>query len=323
MPLRLTPPADYLLARDLCSYGYFHLAPNHWDPRSLTYTTTLELDGAAVTLTVTQAKSPAEVVPPARFDPAHPGPGTPGAALIIRADRGLTAAHAAAAKAALARILRLDETADHLAAFHAVDPRFARSGRGRLMRSATLFEDILKTVTSCNVTWPGTVNMNAKLCRVFGKKSPSGRHAYPTAARLARAHPATLRARCGVGYRDQRIVELAKLFASKKTYPAWIEDTGMADEALFKRLIGLPGVGPYAAANIMQLLGRYGRLPCDSETLRHGRNVLGFKGGERQILKQVSAHYAPFGAHVFRSYWFELWEHYERSKGPSWTWTRE
>lgn len=323
MPLRLTPPTDYLLARDLCSYGYFHLAPNHWDPRALTYTTTLELDGAAVTLTITQSKSPATATPPAKFNPHHSGPGTPGSPLVVKADRTLTSAQASTAKAALTRILRLDEDAAHLAAFHAVDPRFARSGRGRLMRSATLFEDILKTVTSCNVTWPGTVNMNAKLSRVFGKKSPSGRYTYPTAARLARAHPATLRARCGVGYRDVRIVELARLFASKKTYPTWIEDLNLADDALFKRLVELPGVGPYAAANIMQLLGRYGRLPCDSETLRHGKNVLGFKGGQRQVLKQVSAHYAPFGAHVFRSYWFELWQRYEQSKGPSWTWTRD
>jgi hypothetical protein len=43
-------------------------------------------------------------------------------------------------------------------------------------------------------------------------------------------------------------------------------------------LIALPGVGPYAAANIMQLLGRYHRLPLDTESVAHGRNVLGLKG---------------------------------------------
>lgn len=323
MPLRLTPPADFLLARDLCSYGYFHLAPNRWNPQTLTYTTTLDLDGAATTLTVTQAKAKGMEAAAGRFDPHDPGPGVAGAPLVIKADRVLSKGQAAEARAALVRILRLDESAEHIAAFHRADPRFARSGRGRLMRSATLFEDVLKTVTSCNVTWPGTVSMNAKLSRVFGKKSPSGAFSYPTAARLARAHPATLRARCGVGYRDARIVELARLFASKKTYPAWIEDASLSDEALFKRLVELPGVGPYAAANIMQLLGRYARLPLDSESLRHGKNVLGFKGSDRQVLKQVSTHFAPFGAHVFRSYWFELWRHYEAKKGASWTWVRD
>ena len=29
------------------------------------------------------------------------------------------------------------------------------------------------------------------------------------------------------------------------------------------------GMGPYTSVNVMQLLGRYSRVPCDSETKRH------------------------------------------------------
>lgn len=33
------------------------------------------------------------------------------------------------------------------------------------------------------------------------------------------------------------------------------------------------GVGPFTAANMLQLLGHYSRIPCDSETVRHLHKV--------------------------------------------------
>ncbi len=330
---KVAVPSDYLLARDYCSYGYFVLEPNRWDHSRRFFTTTLDLDGGAVTLRVTQGPAGADLSQPAAptlYDPSDRGPGVPGTPLSVRADRELTAPERAAAKAALAHVLRLDESAEHIAGFHAIDPRFAQSGRGRLMRSPTLFEDIVKTVTSCNVTWPSTVIMNRKLCRVFGRRSASGGYAFPTAAKLARARPGALRARSGVGYRDARIVELAKLFTkgrgprgSDMPSPAWIADPAVNDDDLFEGLLELPGIGPYAAANIMQLLGRYSRLPLDTESIRHGRTVLGFTGTGAQVMKRVHRHFEAFGEHRFRSYWFELWRYYEARRGPSWTWERD
>jgi N-glycosylase/DNA lyase len=51
------------------------------------------------------------------------------------------------------------------------------------------------------------------------------------------------------------------------------------DDEVAARLLALPGVGPYAAAHVMMLLGRYSRLVLDSWTrpkyarLRGGRAV--------------------------------------------------
>jgi 3-methyladenine DNA glycosylase/8-oxoguanine DNA glycosylase len=186
------------------------------------------------------------------------------------------------------------------------------------MRSPTFFEDVIKTVTSCNVTWPSTVTMNRRLCEVVGRGG-----AFPTPKRIARTRPATLRARCRVGYRDARIIELARMFASREIEPEWFEDPATPDDALWDRLLDLPGIGPYAAANIMQLLGRYHRLPLDSESLRHGKTVMGLKGTDRAIMKRMHKHFEPFGRHAFRSYWFELWAFYESKQGPSWGWDRQ
>ena len=85
----------------------------------------------------------------------------------------------------------------------------------------------------------------------------------------------------------------------------------------------LPGIGPYAASNILQLLGRYGHLPLDTESVRHGKTLLGFKGSSKAIMKKVNTHFAPFKEQAFRSYWFEMWTFYEAKRGEATTWDRE
>lgn len=296
---KVTVPADYVLHRDACSYGYFLLAPNHWLPIEREFHRVLDLaDG------------------PARLAMAQPGKrGTP---LAVRADRALSRSERGEARRLLTRMLRLDEGPEQIHAFHKLDPRSKPSGRGRLLRSPSFFEDVIKTVTSCNVTWPSTVSMNRKLCEAFGRGG-----AFPQASVLAAARPAQLRARCSVGYRDARIVELAGMFVSGEIEPEWFEDAATSDAAIRERLLDLPGIGPYAANNIMQLLGRYGHLPLDTESVRHGRSVLGWRGSAKAISKRLERHFAPFGEHKFRSYWFELWDYYEAKRGKAHTWDRE
>lgn len=307
-------PSDYVLARDICSYGYFLLEPNFWLPAHREFATTIDVDDAAVTFRITQG---------GRASAKSSFASVRGKPVRVVADAKLDAHQRASARVMLTRMLRLDEDEGTLREFHRLDPRFKKAGRGRLMRSPTFFEDVIKTVTSCNVQWPSTIVMNARLCEVAGRESASGRFAFPTPERLSKMRPANLRARCRVGYRDARIVELARMFHRGEIDQAWFASPTTSDDDVFEALIELPGIGPYAAANIMQLLGRYARLPLDSESVRHGKHILGLKGTNAQIMRRVGQHFEPFGHHRFRSYWFELWDFYERKRGRSWTWDRE
>jgi 3-methyladenine DNA glycosylase/8-oxoguanine DNA glycosylase len=312
----LETPADYRLARDVCSYGYFLLAPNYWDTRARVLWRVLRTaDGSAVV----------------RVSQEGTGP------LRVACARALSKAEKTLIAAQLTRMLRLDEPRAALKDFHARDPGRRRSGAGRLFRSPTLFEDVIKTVTSCNVTWPSTVVMNRRLCEVVGLKAPApalpkppvcpDAHAFPTPEELATQRPARLRSLCRVGYRDARIVELARLF----TLPPQrggvdqerLQDPATPDDEIYEMLIELPGIGPYAAANIMQLLGRYRRLPLDTESVRHGRTVLGMKGTGPAVMRRVAGHYRAFGDQAFRAYWFDLWDFYQRKHGKAWTWERD
>jgi len=352
VPSRFTlkTPDDYVLPRDACSYGYFLLAPAYWDPAARAYWRVLDLEDGPAVMRITQLDTSPERKPRVTDRSANTLPQSlAGLPLQITADRPLSRRERVQAHAQISRMLRLDESAATIADFHTRDPRFApgsgtlQAGRGRLMRSPTFFEDVIKTVTSCNVAWTSTIIMNARLCVVAGPGNiksphPCGSKAFPAPRRVAAKGPRILRARCSVGYRDQRIVALAAMFerggrgsrvggTSKSRLAgidtAWFEDPRTPDDAVHAALIELPGIGPYAAANIMQLLGRYSRLPLDSESLRHAKAVLGWEGTDRALMKRMHDHYAPMGPHAFRSYWFELWAFYENKRGPSWTWERE
>jgi 3-methyladenine DNA glycosylase/8-oxoguanine DNA glycosylase len=314
--LALPVPPDYVLARDACSYGYFLLAPNYWHVPSQTLWRVIELPSGPLRVGVSQP------------DGGKGWKGARGQPLTLKTDRAITKADKPELVRQLTRMLRLDEPSETIAGFHQLDSRWKRAGSGRLFRSPTMWEDVVKTITSCNVAWPNTMTMNMRLCEVFGTPVPGSGVAakglsFPTAEKIARQKPLTLRTRCRVGYRDARIVALAKMFVRGEVNPAWFEDPATSDEAVREALIELPGVGPYAAHNIMQLLGRYGHLPLDSESVRHAKTILGYKGPTRRLMKKLEAHYTPFGPHKFRSYWFELWDFYQAKRGKAHTWDRE
>ncbi|HZW06362.1 MAG TPA: hypothetical protein VFF65_04495 [Phycisphaerales bacterium] len=319
--LQIPVPADYLLPRDACSYGYFLLAPNYWHVPTQTLWRVLELPSGPVRVGVHQPGTAAATAKAWRS-----ARGTP---LSVTTARAVAKGDRPALVAQLTRMLRLDEPASTLTEFHRLDPRWKRAGGGRLFRSPTMWEDVVKTITSCNVAWPNTMTMNFRLCEVFGATVAGGGAvgakglSFPTPERIARQKPLTLRTRCRVGYRDARIVALAKMFVSGEVNPGWFEDPATPDAAVREALIELPGIGPYAAHNIMQLLGRYAHLPLDSESVRHAKTILGYTGPTRKLMKKLERHYEPFGAHKFRSYWFELWDFYQAKRGKAHTWDRE
>ncbi len=294
--LSITPPDDYTLSRDVCSYGYFRLAPNRWDPACQVLHRVLDLPDGAVKVELVQ-------------------PGTTGSPIKATCDRVLTRQEQLQVRSMLRRMLHLDGagSSEAIKAFHKSDRRWKKSGRGRIFRSPTFFEDLIKTVTSCNVTWAVTVTMNRRLCEVINP-------GFPRPAQLARRRPAQLRTRCSVGYRDVRLIELGKMSVRGELDGAWFEDPANDDQIVYKRLLSLPGIGPYAAANMMQLVGRYSFLAIDSESLRHGREVLCLSGKDGPLTKKLHKHYEPFGKDRFRSYWFELWTDHERTLGKAHTW---
>ncbi|MCC7409586.1 MAG: endonuclease III domain-containing protein, partial [Phycisphaeraceae bacterium] len=231
----------------------------------------------------------------------------------------LTPADRAHLRPQLTRMLRLDQS---LTEFHKLHPQARRRRFGRLFRSPTFFEDVVKTITGCNTTWPLTTRMNLLLCQHIGQG------AFPTPHQIASHPPAALQSLCKLGYRAQRIHDLATGILEGRHHLADFEDPTTPTDTLHAALLKLPGVGPYAAANLCQLLGRFDRLAIDSETYRHFRQVHHTptprsSAALRKLHRRIERHYARYAPYQFIAYWFELWRHYESRVGPARHWTSD
>jgi 3-methyladenine DNA glycosylase/8-oxoguanine DNA glycosylase len=212
-------------------------------------------------------------------------------------------------------VLALDE---NLSAFYAVaagDPTLSwvTGGAGRMIRSATVFEEVVKTICTTNCTWSATVRMVNALVEHLGVPAPGapadgplGR-AFPTPEAMASASPAFYRDVVRAGYRGRYLHGLAAGVAEGSID---VEELGrtsreeLSDDEVERRLLALPGVGPYAAAHIMMLIGRYSRLILDSWTRPKYAKVL----GRRTLVPDVAIlrRFRRYGPYAGLAFWLVL-----------------
>ncbi len=292
--LSLALPEGFDLTTAVCSYGFFLLAPTRWE--SDTRTLTLPLRGQGDRIIRVNVRQSADRK-----------------SLTIACDEKVSPEEAAKLRAALARILRLGEDFTGWFKLHL---RARREGFGRLFRGASFFEDAVKTMTTCNVAWTNTVRMNALLCEHVGGG------AFPTPAQVARWRADRLKLRCRVGYRAPWILQLARRIDRGELDPAWFETPARPIDELYDALRAIHGLGEYAAHNMLQLLGRYERVPVDSETARHFRDVhgLALPDNSRQRRDMAQRQYQAYAPYQFLAYWYELKDGYEAKAGPAETW---
>ncbi len=257
-------PVD--LWRTLASHGVADLPPQVLDEDARTLETTLPLSrGRARTVRVR--------------------PGRPRFALV-EATAGPVIADDATVLAEIARrILRLDEDLSgfYEAARKDPDLSWVTTGAGRMLRSPTVFEDVIKTICTTNCAWTATVRMATVLVSELGVEAPDGRRTFPTPAAMAGAGEAFYRDVVRAGYRGPYLRSLAADVADGKLDLEALNDPELPDDELAARLLALPGCGPYATAHMMMLLGRYSRLILDSWTRPKFARVNGRKAGDRTI----------------------------------------
>lgn len=289
--MTITVPRRFSLAHAVCSYGFFVLAPSRWEKGKLHRP--LRLGGGEVVH--------AQVGQRAIGQPLH----VKLSAKVRRGERAII-------ESQVRRMLRLDESFTQWRRLH---PVAARARFDCLFRSPSLFEDIVKTFTSCNVTWAMTIRMNQLLCEHAGRDGD-----FPTPPELAAWSAEDLSRVCRVGYRAERIVRLARDVVEGRLDLAWFEDPVRGTDEVYDGLRRIHGVGPYAAANILQLLGRYDRLAVDSELIRHFAQVHNVTGDMKQVTAAAVAYYQAYHPYQFLAYWFEQWGSYESRFGAARQW---
>jgi N-glycosylase/DNA lyase len=275
-------PVD--LWRTINSHGLVELPPTRIDVDARALEATLSLSrGRPRTVVVSESSGSAvlRVVGPA-----------PGG----RASRELVAA--------VRYVLRLDEDLSGFYERAAADPElaWATTGAGRIVRSPTVFEDVVKTICTTNCAWSATERMVGALVRELGEQAPGGRNAFPKPEAMAAAGEDFYRDVVRAGYRGRYLQDLAADVAAGDLDLEALAAPDLPDDDVERRLLALPGVGPYAAAHVMMMLGRYSRLILDSWTRPKYAQLNGRRAGDQAIERR----FRPYGQFAGLAFWLFL-----------------
>ncbi|MBA2313723.1 MAG: Fe-S cluster assembly protein HesB [Actinobacteria bacterium] len=227
----------------------------------------------------------------------------------------------------VAHILRLDEDLSEFYALAGQDPELAwvTRGAGRLIRSATVFEEVVKTICTTNCAWSATVRMVTALVEHLGAAAPEARptgargRAFPTPRAMAEASEDFYREVVRAGYRGRYLLDLAVAETEGRID---LEELGTAspaeidDDEIEQRLLLLPGVGPYSAAHIMMMLGRYSRLILDSWTRPTYLRIAGKRTAKDTTIARRFRRYGPYAGLAFWLYLTRDWVE-ESATGPA------
>ncbi|MBA3718496.1 MAG: Fe-S cluster assembly protein HesB [Actinobacteria bacterium] len=273
-------PVD--LWRTLMSHGVADLPPMRVDEAERTLTATLPLRGAKPRTVVIRSNKKG-----AGLDVLGPRLGARGQEQLLEVVR---------------RVLNLDENLSGFYEVAAADPElaWAADGAGRMLRSPSMFEEVIKTICTTNCAWSATVRMTTALVEHLGEPS-TGNHgrAFPQPAAMAEAGNAFYRDVVRAGYRGPYLRTIAAAVAAGELDLDRLLDPELADAEVAERLLALPGVGPYAAAHVMMLLGRYSSLVLDSWTRPKYARLVGKKKVADTTIIRRFRHYGPYAGLAF------------------------
>jgi 3-methyladenine DNA glycosylase/8-oxoguanine DNA glycosylase len=281
------------------SHGWYQLAPFEWDDARGVFRTVERLEnGRVVVLEITGQPEGVAVT-------ARPK-------LIKREEKDVAAK--------VTWMFGLDADFSAFYALADAEPCLAHcreKAYGRLLRSSSLFDEVVQVMMTTNILGGGTKRLVAALVDHFGEPLPGDgtRRAFPAAGRIARSRESTLR-KLGLGYRAPYLLKLARGAASGQYDLEALKDQARSTEEVRRDLLALPGIGPYAAATLLGIQGRYDYIGVDTEAMSAVSQ--GFYGGKPIGEKEVDAAFARWGQYKALAYWF--WDFSGQQQSPMEAW---
>ncbi|KAA3647273.1 MAG: DNA-3-methyladenine glycosylase 2 family protein [Chloroflexi bacterium] len=293
--LRLKPPTSFDFASTAYSHGWAVLLPNSWDGEAQVMQRIERLSNGEVVLLDISGKGTAK---DARIE------------ISVQSSSKLDEQVRNEIKTAVSQMFRLDQD---LSEFYKLCRkkggtwRQVTKGMGRLLASPTVFEDVVKTICTTNIQWGGTKRMVAGLVEALGYPYAEDEElrAFPTSEVIAALAPEMYIDTIRLGYRGPYIYELASRVAEGELDLEAFRDRSIPTEELRKQLLAIKGIGAYAAAVMLSLLGRYDDIAadtvfCDFVTRR-------YFGGKRPEHAEALAVYDDWGQWKALAYWFDMW----------------
>lgn len=289
--IELSSPNPIPLRAIVRSHGWCQLLPLRWDEAEAVLSRTEQLGPRVVELDVCQA-------------------GERALGCTARSAETVSAADQTALTGRLRWMLSLDEELDEFYRLCAADAKLAhvpREGKGRILRSPTLFEDTVKCICTTNTTWAQTKGMVRRLVEQLGAPGPvDGHRAFPTPQAIAAAGVDVLKDEVRLGYRAPYVQQLAASVASGELDLEALRTSSEPTPELRRRLLAIKGVGPYAAATLLNLLGRYDHIGVDTWARKLVSSQ--FHAGQPVTEAEVQAAFASFGPWRALAFWFYDWD---------------
>jgi 3-methyladenine DNA glycosylase/8-oxoguanine DNA glycosylase len=222
--------------------------------------------------------------------------------LVVETARRLGRRDAAAIEAATARMFRLGDDLSPFYSQIANDDSlaWAARGAGRILASPSVFEDVIKTICTTNCAWSATIRMTRALTELGGG-------AFPGPRAMAQAPDAWFRDVARMGYRGAYVQTIAREVAEGKLDLEALWDQRLADDVVEEALLELPGIGPYGAAHVLQLLGRHRQLVLDSWTRPKYRRLAEKKRAADSTIRRAFARYGGYAGLAFWLYLTRDW----------------
>ena len=248
MDLRISTPANFSFRRTVMSHGWCVLPPFEFDESKWTLVRVLDVgQKRPITITITTTRG----------------------RIKIKTSRRVTEKAANKIIRDVRHMFRLDDDMTNFYQAVAGETEFAwiaSEGAGRLLRSPTVFEDLVKMICTTNCSWALTEKMVSELVSRLGHESDDGRKSFPTPEAMAQKSEKFFREKIRAGYRAPYLKELAqRIVSGELDVESWLSSELPAAE-LLKEMKGVKGVGNYAAENLLKLIGRYDGLALDSWT---------------------------------------------------------
>ncbi len=225
------------------------------------------------------------------------------AKLVVQTAASLRPKERTEIEASIARMFRFRDDLSPFYALIAADGElgWAAQGAGRILASPTVFEDVVKTICTTNCAWSATIRMTSALAEL-------GDGAFPEARTLAAAPDSWYREVARMGYRGAYVRTIAGAVASGELdLESLLKVERYAEAEVEEKLLSLPGIGPYGAAHVMQLLGRHRRLVLDSWTRPKYRRLAGKRRAADSTIRRQFARYGEYAGLAFWLYLTRDW----------------
>ncbi|HET6372504.1 MAG TPA: Fe-S cluster assembly protein HesB [Candidatus Polarisedimenticolia bacterium] len=293
--LTLRVPAGFHFVRAVQGHGWFDLPPFSWDEATSTLTRGLTLSGAGpVTVQIRAGRPRAKA---------------PAIELRVIASGHVERADLAQAARDVSHMLRLDEDLDDFyqqaTKVRQPDLRWAEAaGAGRLLRSPTVFEDLVKMICTTNCSWALTRVMVGEMVGRMGATAPGGARLFPSPEEMAGRPSRFFRDKIRAGYRAEALRDLAAAVAQGAIRPQTWLDRERPTPEIREEILSIKGAGPYVADNVLKLLGRYDGLGLDAWCRREFSRL--HHSGRAVTDGRIARFYAPFGAWRGLALWCDV-----------------